>query len=75
MNEERKLSEQISNFLKLLEQVEKDYTWAIQEEVQAENLTQDYLHQLELLPFTNGWRKTPIFRYGDISQHSFRCFS
>lgn len=52
MNEERKLSELISDFLKFLEQVEKDYTWAIQEEVQAENLTQDYLHQLELLPFT-----------------------
>ena len=52
MSDEKKLSEQISNFLKLLEQVEKDYAWAIQEEVQAENLTQDYLHQLELLPFT-----------------------
>ena len=52
MNDEKKLSEQISEFLKLLEQVEKDYTWAIQEEAQAENLTQDYLHQLELLPFT-----------------------
>ena len=52
MSEEKKLSEQISEFLKLLEQVEKDYAWAIQEEVQAENLTQDYLHQLELLPFT-----------------------
>lgn len=52
MNEERKLSEQISNFLKLLEQVEKDYAWAIQEEAQAENLTQNYLHQLELLPFS-----------------------
>lgn len=52
MNEEKNLSEQISEFLKLLEQVEKDYTWALQAEVQAENLTQDYLHQLELLPFS-----------------------
>ena len=52
MNEERKLSEQISVFLKFLEQVEKDYAWAIHEEAQAENLTQDYLHQLELLPFS-----------------------
>ena len=52
MSEEKKLSEQISEFLKLLEQVEKDYAWAIQEEVQAENLTQDYLHQLELFPIS-----------------------
>ena len=52
MNDEKKLSEQICEFLKLLEQVKKDYAWAIQEEVQAKNLTQDYLHQLELLPFT-----------------------
>ena len=52
MSEEKKLSEQISEFLKLLERAEKEYTWAIQEEMQAENLTQDYLHQLELMPFT-----------------------
>lgn len=52
MSEEKKLSELISEFLKLLERIEKDYAWAIQEEVQAENLTQDYLHQLELLSLT-----------------------
>ena len=52
MSEEKKLSEQISEFLKLLEQVEKDYAWAIQEESKSEMLTQDYLHQLELVPFT-----------------------
>ena len=52
MSEEKRLSDQISEFLKLLEQIEKDFEWAIQAEAQDENLTQDYLHQLELLPFS-----------------------
>lgn len=52
MSQEKKASEQISAFLKFLEQAEKDYEWAIQEESKAEMLTQDYLHQLELVPLT-----------------------
>lgn len=52
MSEEKRLSDQISEFLKLLERIEKDFEWAIQAEAQDENLTQDYLHQLELLPFS-----------------------
>ena len=52
MDELQKTSEEISRFLKFLEQTEKDYAWAIEEMNRAENLTQDYLHQLELLPST-----------------------
>ena len=52
MGELQKPSEEISRFLKFLELIEKDYAWAIEQMNQAENLTQDYLHQLELQPST-----------------------
>ena len=52
MGELQKTSEVISRFLKFLEQMEKDYSWAIEEMKQMESMTQDYLHQLELLPST-----------------------
>ena len=42
------LPEELSNFLKLLEQVQKDYTWYKEEEGRLEQLQQDYLHMLEL---------------------------
>lgn len=45
---EQKLSQQISNFLKLLDDAQKDYTWSQIEIVRLEQLTQDYLHILEL---------------------------
>jgi len=43
-----KLPEEIGSFLKLLEQVQKDNAWFKEEEVRLEQLTQDYLHMLEL---------------------------
>ena len=42
------MSEVISEFLRLLEQSQKDYVWAIEEETRLERLTQDYLHMIEL---------------------------
>lgn len=43
-----KYSETISEFLKQMDQMQKDYDWALQEEDRLEKLTQDYLHMLEL---------------------------
>lgn len=45
---EQTLSPQISNFLTLLEQAQKEFVWSQQEVVRLEQLTQDYLHMLEL---------------------------
>lgn len=42
------LSEEISGFLSLLDDAQKDYLWAIDEEERLERLTQDYLHLIEL---------------------------
>lgn len=41
------LSEEISGFLRLMEDCQKDYEWALEEETRLEKLTQDYLHLLE----------------------------
>lgn len=46
--EQVNLPEELSSFLKLLDQVQKDYAWFQEEEVRIEQLTQDYLHKLEL---------------------------
>lgn len=43
-----KLNEQISDLLKALEQAKADYTFAQEELIRCEQLTQDYLHKLEL---------------------------
>lgn len=53
MNKEMEISTEISAFLKFLERVEKDYAWALQEESKADAESQDRLHQLELLDFSN----------------------
>lgn len=45
---EQKLSQQISDFLQLMEQVQKSYTYSAEEVQRMEFLTQDYLHKLEL---------------------------
>ena len=42
------LSNQISDYLKLMEQAKKDYDWYQEELIRLEQLTQDYLHKLEL---------------------------
>lgn len=42
------LSEEISGFLRLMEDCQKDYEWAMEEETRLEKLTQDYLHLIEL---------------------------
>ncbi len=47
MNEEAKISEQISAFLKFLERIEKDHTWALQEGREPGSAP-----QLELLDFS-----------------------
>lgn len=52
MDELQKTSEEISRFLKFLEQTEQDYVWAAENMNRAEGLTQDLLHQLELQPST-----------------------
>lgn len=41
------LSETVSRFLLDMDQAQKDYNWALQEESRMEKLTQDYLHMLE----------------------------
>jgi len=43
-----KYSEPISAFLKQMDQIQKDYDWAMQEEDRLDKLTQDYLHMLEM---------------------------
>ena len=45
---EQKLSQQISGFLQLMEQAQKNYTYSAEEVQRMELLTQDYLHKLEL---------------------------
>lgn len=45
---EQKLSEKISIFLTLMGQVQKDYAWSGEQVHRMEQLTQDYLHMLEL---------------------------
>lgn len=42
------ISEEISGFLRLLDDAQKDYAWAMEEETRLERLTQDYLHLIEL---------------------------
>ena len=42
------ISEEIGRFLRLMEQCQKNYEWATQEEIRQEKLSQDYLHLLEL---------------------------
>ena len=69
MNELLKTSDEISRFLQFLEQTEKDYAWAIEEMNRAENLTQDYLHQLELLPSTYHGRAHLAKRLKDCRVH------
>lgn len=49
MGELQNTSEEIGRFLRFLEQAEKDYVWAAEEMTRAEGLTQDLLHQLELV--------------------------
>lgn len=41
------ISETISCFLSKMDQLKKDYDWAVKEEIRMEKLTQDYLHMLE----------------------------
>lgn len=48
MENKRLLSEQLSEVLRLFDQVQKDYDWSVREETRLEQLTQDYLHMLEL---------------------------
>ena len=45
---EQKLSQQISGFLQLLDQAQKDYILSQSEITRLDQLTQDYLHLLEL---------------------------
>ncbi len=45
---EKNISQHISDFVKLLEQVQKIYTYSTEEVQRLELLTQDYLHKLEL---------------------------
>ena len=42
------MSEEISEFLRLLDDAQKDHAWAVEEESRLERLTQDYLHLIEL---------------------------
>lgn len=42
------ISDAISRFLRLLDDVQKDYAWALEEEIKTDRLTQDYLHLIEL---------------------------
>ena len=44
----QKLSEQLSDFLTLLTQAQKDYSQSQEEIIRLDQLTQDYLHMLEL---------------------------
>ena len=44
----QKLSEQLSDFLTLLTQAQKDYSQCQEEIIRLDQLTQDYLHMLEL---------------------------
>ena len=46
-DKQERISETISDFLSRMDQLKKDYDWAIQEESRMEKLTQDYLHMLE----------------------------
>lgn len=41
-------SESICGFLSMVEQAQRDYDWSVDEQRKMENLTSDYLHQLEL---------------------------
>ena len=43
-----KISQQISEFLQLMEQAQRSYTYSAEEVQRMELLTQDYLHKLEL---------------------------
>lgn len=43
------IPETIENFLKAIKQAQDDYTWCVEMEQLLNNLTQDYLHQLELV--------------------------
>ncbi len=45
---EQKISQQISEFLQLMEQAQRSYTYSAEEVQRMELLTQDYLHKLEL---------------------------
>ena len=45
---EYKLSQHLTDFLQLLDQVQKDYTWSQSELVRLDGLSQDYLHMIEL---------------------------
>lgn len=45
---EQKLSQQICDFLQLMEQAQKSYAYSAEEVQRMEFLTQDYLHKLEL---------------------------
>ena len=46
------LSEHISNFIKLMDKVRFDYQWNQEEMLRLDQLTQDYLHKLELQELT-----------------------
>lgn len=46
--EEKKLSEQISTFLRLIDATEQAYPYIEEQLTTQDKLTQDYLHQLEL---------------------------
>ena len=45
---EQTLSQQISSFLQLMEQAQKNYAYSAEDVQRMELLTQDYLHKLEL---------------------------
>ncbi len=47
-NEEEKVSEYLSHFIKMLGEIERDYKWSSEEVKKLDQLTQDYLHKLEL---------------------------
>jgi hypothetical protein len=44
----RSFSEEISNVCKLIDNAQKDYQWNKEKLTEADGLTQDYLHSLEL---------------------------
>jgi hypothetical protein len=48
MTENRKLSEAISDFLRIFDEAEREYEWHTQQYEHLERLTTDYLHLLEL---------------------------
>ncbi len=48
MTSEKKISEHISDFLNFLTQVESTYSDSFEEMKRQENLTQDFLHMMEL---------------------------